>query len=122
MPAHIDHRLDAAAVDWIVEQLGFAVAARLATARVLIKPLAPDVVADGKIEPVAGAHAQRPVPAVILRPAGIAVALTVALAVVEALPAIAEIEGRRCDALGAARGPPAEQLLEEAFCRGRLEA
>src|SRR6185503_6828603 len=93
VPAHIDHRLDAAAVDWIVEQLGFAVAARLATARILIEPLAPDVVADGEIEPVAGAHAQRPVPAVILRPAGIAVALTVALAVVEALPAITEIEG-----------------------------
>ncbi len=121
-PVHVDHRLYAAAVDRVVEQLGFAVAARLATARILIEPLAPDVVADGEIESVAGAHAQCPVLAVILRPAVVVVALAVAVPILEALPAVAEIEGRRRDALGAARGAPAEQLLEEAFGAGWFKA
>ncbi len=105
-PAHVDHRLDAAAVGRIVEQLGFAVAARRAGARILMQTLAADIVADGEIEPVAGAHAQRPVLGVVLRPAAVAIALIEAAAQFEALAAETEIEGRRLDVRSARRDEP----------------
>src|SRR4029078_11200256 len=106
LPAHVDHGFHAAAVQRVVVERRLAVAARLARARVLIEALASNIVADGKIEAVAGAHAQRPVARGVLWPAVVAVAASVVHAL--APTAEAEVPRRRLDgALGAFGRAPA---------------
>src|SRR5690242_18996521 len=81
--------------------------------RVAVEPLAAHAVADGEVEAVAQAHAQRPVAAEILLPGAAVVAL---LAAIAGRAHAVEVE----PILGEPRDEAAEQAPQQTFRKGRL--